>query len=86
MQPRELVIVADFVEELPCTLAPFIEELSSAWSESQRKRVFNFENLVDGVPRHVYNGCFPLSSVQQCRGSDFEETHSYESHLALVRG
>jgi hypothetical protein len=29
---------------LPCTLAPFIEELSSAWSESQRKRVFNFEN------------------------------------------
>jgi hypothetical protein len=27
-----------------------------------------------------------LSGVHQCRGSDFEETHSYDSHLALVRG
>jgi hypothetical protein len=70
----------------PCTLVPFIEELSSAKTESQSKRVFNFEDFVDGVPRHVYNGCFPLSGVYQCRGSDFEETHFYDSHVALLRG
>jgi hypothetical protein len=48
--------------------------------------MFNFEDLVDGVPRHVYNGCFPLSGFHQYRGSDSEETHFYDSHVALVRG
>jgi hypothetical protein len=67
-------------------LVPFIEELSSARSESQSKRVFNSEDLVDGVLRHVYSGCFPFSGVHQCRGSDSEEVHFYDSHVALVRG
>jgi hypothetical protein len=48
--------------------------------------MFNFEDLVDGVPHHVYNGCFPLSGFHQYRGSDSEETHFYDSHVALVRG
>jgi hypothetical protein len=66
-------------------LIPFFEELSSARTKSQSKRVFNSEDLVDGVLRHVCNGCFPFSTIHQCRGFDYEEAHIFHSHVALVR-
>ena len=67
-------------------LLHLLRSYHSARNESQIKRVFNSQDLVDGVPRHVYNGCIPFSGVDKCKGSDSEEAHIYDSHVALICG
>jgi hypothetical protein len=90
-QHRELVIVADFIGECVTSncfvcLLHLLRSYHSTRTESQSTRVFNSQDLVDGIPHHVYNGCISFSGIDQCRGFDSEEAHIYDSHVALVRG